>query len=70
MHNFGSFHSSNSKKIYYNDIIYVVHQKAIQSYLHFDYRDNLSITCFMDMESTLGQMVHFMREISMKTSKN
>jgi len=22
----------------------------------------------MDMESTLGQMVHFMREISMKTS--
>ena len=37
---------------------------------HVYCRENLSITCSMDMESTLGQMVHFMKETSMKISKN
>ena len=35
----------------------------------FDCRENLSITCFMDMENTRGQMAHFMRETSLRTSK-
>ena len=32
-------------------------------------RENLSITCFMDMENTHGQMAHFMMETLMRTSK-
>ena len=32
-------------------------------------RENLSITCTMDMEDTLGPMALFMKEISMRTSK-